>query len=140
MSTHLSNDINRSMAIFFATAGVPFRTISNPFFKNIFCLVAPSYLPPSCDKLISLLHDEDNLVIAELGKITLETPNKTVVLDGWTNVAKKSIYALISVLPNRLAHLLCLKDLSAHIHSSELLASCIEQIMEVFGGISRYSV
>lgn len=111
----------------FVTGNIPQRFASNPYFQSALRALNPSYTKP-------MSRDVFKRVLASLAvktRITLEDFCKsgldlTLQLDGWTDVSKRSLYAIVlaSAKSHRLVDLL---DMSADRHTSDNIRERVKE-------------
>lgn len=124
-------ELNSAMALFFATSAVSFRLADNYFFRKFCHLLRPQYNPLSARTVSSTAMEKEFYIVrAALRKKINESDVVNLLLDGWTDIQFRSIYAFIISFPeDGKEYLFDVKDISLEHHTGEYLATLIESVI-----------
>lgn len=140
---------DRKLLYWFADSGLAFAAVDSPWFLTFMNDVRPGYVPAggleqlqpawmSCQhmwhtkllsssiagstKLRGLLDNEYKAVMVRQKEALDAAVGVTVIIDGWTNVAGKAVYAAIAATNHGQEHLLIVEDVSAEKHDAAWLS------------------
>jgi hypothetical protein len=135
-------ELNSAMALFFATSAVSFRLADNYFFRNFCHLLRPQCNPLSARTVSSTAIEKEFCIVrAALRKKINESDVVNLLLDGWTDIQFRSIYAFIISFPeDGKEYLFDVKDISLEHQTREYLATLIESVIHVYGRRIVHSV
>jgi hypothetical protein len=134
MSSSEKKDLDRNLLLFFATGGIPFAAVDNPYFIKFLQLLRPSYSMPSRNTLGgSLLYEEHQKVHTSILKKVEQSEVNSIVLDGWTDATGKSIFAVVVETDDGSCELLSTFDASASSHTAEFISDEIKKACEIVG-------
>ncbi|CAG8708244.1 1015_t:CDS:2 [Cetraspora pellucida] len=109
---------------------IPFEVIENPYIKNLFKSLNPTYVLPSHTTLSGRLLDEEFARIENNINDELENAE---LLDGWTSKRGESLYNYIIMTIERKEYLISLCNYSSESYTSNFIASEIVDIIERIG-------
>ncbi|KIK75104.1 hypothetical protein PAXRUDRAFT_94925, partial [Paxillus rubicundulus Ve08.2h10] len=105
--------IDLSFFRFFVHANLPFLAIDNPFFHIFLNTIRPSYNPPSRYVLSHNLLDSEAVRVQQEDIERLKNCKKlTLLLDGWEDLLKRSLYGSVAVEVNQHPVVLSLDDMT----------------------------
>lgn len=115
---------------FFIHANLPFLAVDNPYFHSFLNVIRPSYVPPSRYVL------SHNLLDSEAVRVQQEEINRlkghkrlTLLLDGWEDLLKQSLYGSLAVEVNQHPVVLSLDDMTGNRGNSDNLVSVTQKAM-----------
>ncbi|EXX75695.1 hypothetical protein RirG_039620 [Rhizophagus irregularis DAOM 197198w] len=113
---------------------ISFSIIENPWFIDLIKTLQPGYDFLSKQVLSgTLLESETSHVnICIMNKLSADN-NFTIVMDGWTDPHRNSLWAFMLMTGSRKEYLLSLEDLSNICHTGEHLSNVIEEVINKMG-------
>lgn len=131
LSEEEQNHINRSLTLMFATSGVSFRLADNRYFKILCSMLRPGYAPLTAKVVSSTaLTKEYDTVMSALRERISQADCVNLLLDGWTDLRFRSIYAFIISFPkDGKEYLFDVKDVSLHHHTGQFLEHLMESVI-----------
>lgn len=129
--------IDFAIMLFIIVCGIPLKILDNPFFKNMFFILRPTYQPPSSTRFtVDLLPREAARVEERTMAILQRTPHLTSSFDGLTTPhSGESIYTHHATTPNGESYLIAGHHHSKTSHTAAFLHSLLTKDMERIGPI-----
>jgi hypothetical protein len=125
--------------LMFCTSAIPFRFADNKYFRRFCEALRPGFTPLSAKALSTGgLEKVYSDVRLQLRKKISEADNISVLVDGWTDLRFRSIYAFVICFPSTgEEYLYEVKDISHDQHTGIFLETIIEDVVnsiETFNG------
>ncbi|CAG8764603.1 12894_t:CDS:2, partial [Ambispora leptoticha] len=125
-------EINKKLLNAIIYGNLLFKIVENPYFLDFLNELAPNYNPPST----RILHTEvfNSLFSSYLSKkfkMFKSLADITIVLDGWQDISKNSIYGFMA-LKEEQEHVLDIVNLSANRHMATFLKEQLEKMRNDF--------
>ncbi|GES86127.1 zinc finger BED domain-containing protein 1-like [Rhizophagus clarus] len=125
-------DIDRKLAKFFYSAGIPFTAIENPYWLDFIQTILPAYNSPNCRNLANNLLDAEYQVERQnLDKVLNNASNITLVSDDWSNIRRESVLNFILCLPKPIFY--NAKYTGSESHTAEYIYNEFKSIIEDIG-------
>ncbi|GBC07875.1 hypothetical protein RclHR1_07750002 [Rhizophagus clarus] len=125
-------DIDRKLAKFFYSAGIPFTAIENPYWLDFIQTILPAYNSPNRRNLANNLLDAEYQVERQnLDKVLNNASNITLVSDGWSNIRRESVLNFILCLPKPIFY--DAKYTGSESHTAEYIYNEFKSIIEDIG-------
>ena len=114
----------------FIHANIPFLAVENPFFRLFLDTIRPSYLAPSRYVLSHNLLDSECVRVQQEDIDRLKRHTKlTLLLDGWEDCLKRSLYGSVAVEVNHHPVVLALEDMTGNRGSADNLLAVTKKAM-----------
>ncbi|KAF9232025.1 hypothetical protein BU15DRAFT_55483, partial [Melanogaster broomeanus] len=115
---------------FFVHANLPFLAADNLFFHSFLNAIRPSYVPPSRYVLSHNLLDTEAVRVQQEEIDRLKgRKNLTLLLDGWEDLLKRSLYGSVAVEVNKHPIVLSLEDMTGNRGNADNLVSITQKAM-----------
>jgi hypothetical protein len=128
----IKKQVDQHLTRWMAKKNIPFTGTDDSNLQIALGLLHKGYkLPSETTFRRVLLPQEYFYCVMKLGERLRTARNITITFDGWTDLMKRAVLAILAILPSRQAYVLSIKDVSAESHTAEFIAGeCLHTVAD----------